>query len=1148
MAVKKKSGRDVKVTEGDGNLHRRGEGLGTGPVGTGGRGENNTGVDPEQAKAQAAAAEKAAKEKAAGVKPSGAGVRPSGQGAKPGQGQSAADDANDRGLLDDLVSISGMAGGQQQSQPQQSGGVDLSSLLGGGQQQQQQSSGLSGLASLLGGGQQQQQQSQQGSGLSGLADLLGGGQQQQQQSQQGSGLSGLADLLGGGQQQSQQQSQQGSGLSGLADLLGGGQQQQSQQQPQQGSGLSGLADLLGGGSQQQSSGGTGGSAGSGGSGGGTPVTNLFGGGSSGSSGSSGGGKKMSLLKLILFIVAAIIIISLLSKMCNSGTPQYGDDSQNLPVANDTSATPAQTQTQPAQTQPAQTETQTQQAESGSEAYTLPDETIPVDPDATYYSDDIQSILAALLSGSGSGSFTGISEAAGTTNTNPNPSTPVSTAYNTWDQESVNTNTLNTAVSTDPVVRAKYTKLKGNGQDQVTIMVYMCGTDLESKYGCGTKDMQEMLSARFGENVRILIYTGGCKKWNNKVMSNSVNQIYLIQNQQLYQLEKDMGQKSMVDPATLTEFIKYCAAKYPANRNMLIFWDHGGGSVSGYGYDEKYARSGSMSLAGVNTALANAGVQFDMVGFDACLMATAETALMLDKYCDYMVASEESEPGIGWYYTDWLTALGNNTSISTPELGKTIVDSFVNVCASKARGQSATLSVVDVAEFAGTVPTALANFSKSTTELIKNNNYQSVSKARSATREFAQSSRIDQIDLVDFLNKLGTDEAKALRQAVLGAVKYNKTSNDMTNCYGVSIFFPYRSARTVDAAVATYNKIGLGDDYSKCIQEFAAMECSGSAASFGNSGAGSLLDLLGGGQNTSSSYPSSGGISDLLGALLGGGDFSGAGLSGLDSGNTGFFTGRALTLDQTAEFIFEHQFDPGYLNWVEDGDDYVIRMPLDNWEMVTDIAMSMYYNDGEGYIDLGVDNVYEFDDHGNLLAPSAEEVTWLSIGGQGVAYYYLDSFSDGENFAVHGYVPAFLNGERVRLMLTFDNEHPAGTIAGAIPVYDLEETDQVAKNLTAEADDEAAEPFEVFDSEGEALDAFASDEELVALKEGDTLDFICDYYTYEGEYQDTFYLGDTITYTPDIEIANFVIETGRANMMYRFTDIYNQVYWSEALLN
>ena len=126
---------------------------------------------------------------------------------------------------------------------------------------------------------------------------------------------------------------------------------------------------------------------------------------------------------------------------------------------------------------------------------------------------------------------------------------------------------------------------------------------------------------------------------------------------------------MTKPDTLTGFIQWCNQNYPANRRELIFWDHGGGSISGYGYDEKNPGSGSMTLSGINQALKNAGVTFDFIGFDACLMATVETALMLDDYADYMIASEETEPGVGWYYTNWLTELSADPSMSTLEIGK-----------------------------------------------------------------------------------------------------------------------------------------------------------------------------------------------------------------------------------------------------------------------------------------------------------------------------------------------------------------------------------------------------------------------------------------------------------------------------------------------
>ncbi|MCR4647098.1 MAG: peptidase C11, partial [Oscillospiraceae bacterium] len=217
-------------------------------------------------------------------------------------------------------------------------------------------------------------------------------------------------------------------------------------------------------------------------------------------------------------------------------------------------------------------------------------------------------------------------------------------------------------------RNKYTTIAGNGQDNVTIMVYMCGTDLESKHGMASSDLSEMASANLGSNVNIIAYTGGCSKWKTSGISNTTNQIYQVKDGGLKCLVKDDGEKSMTEPATLSGFIQYCSTNFPANRYELIMWDHGGGSVSGYGYDEKFKNKGSMNLAGIRTALRNGGVKFDFIGFDACLMATAETALMLNEFGDYMIASEETEPGIGWYYPNWLNKLGQNPSMSTLDIG------------------------------------------------------------------------------------------------------------------------------------------------------------------------------------------------------------------------------------------------------------------------------------------------------------------------------------------------------------------------------------------------------------------------------------------------------------------------------------------------
>lgn len=661
-------------------------------------------------------------------------------------------------------------------------------------------------------------------------------------------------------------------------------------------------------------------------------------------------------------------------------------------------------------------------------------------------------------------------------------------------------------------REKYTNVLGNNKDSVTVMIYICGTDLESKHGMASSDIQEMAAAKFGDNVNVILYTGGCKQWKINGISNKVHQIYQIKDGELIRLEDDMGKSAMTEPENLTEFIKYCKTNFPANRNNLIMWDHGGGSVSGYGYDETNAFGGSMDLAEIDKALTNAGVKFDFVGFDACLMATAETALMLNDHADYMIASEETEPGIGWYYTNWLSKLGSNTSMPTVEIGKNIIDDFVDTCAKKCRGQKTTLSIIDLAEFSNTVPEKLNSFAQSISTKLTNKEYKEVSDARYTTREFAVSSKIDQVDLAHLALNMDNSEGKALSDAIQNAVKYNRTSSDINNAYGVSIYFPYRKTSSVDTACNTYNKIGMDSEYSQCIKQFASLETTGQISAGGTSSpVPSLLDMLG------SATGSSGGSADMIGQLLGAflGSTSDRSIAGLDSSNTAYMNDTALSADETAEYISANYFDPTNLVWEKNSSgEYIMELPESQWELVHTLDKNLFYDDGTGYVDMGLDNVYTFDDDGNLIADTDD--TWVAIDGQPVAYYHTDTTEFGDDkYSISGYVPAYLNDERVNLIIVFDSENPNGYIAGASTDYVNSETDTVAKNM-------------------------------IELEAGDTLDFICDYYTYDGTYSDSYYLGEQMIVSDNMEISNVSVGDGNLKISYCFTDIYNQVYWTESI--
>ena len=573
---------------------------------------------------------------------------------------------------------------------------------------------------------------------------------------------------------------------------------------------------------------------------------------------------------------------------------------------------------------------------------------------------------------------------------------------------------------------------------------------------------------------------------------------------------------MTNPDNLASYIQFCAKNFPADRYELILWDHGGGSVSGYGYDEKYVNSGSMTLSGIQKALNKGGVKFDFIGFDACLMATAETALMLDEYADYMIASEETEPGIGWYYTDWLTKLGRNTSMPTLDIGQQIVDSFVTACSRKCQGQKTTLAVIDLAELGNTVPDKLNSFSKAVSAAISDKNYQQISQARNQAREFAANTKIDQVDLVHLAENTGLKEGKELAKVIRGAVKYNRTSLNMSNAYGLSIYFPYRSsAKYVDSMSRTYNEIGMDSDYTTCIRQFASLQVSGQAA---GGGTGNPYNSLFGDYAGEFTGLDSTGTDELIGALLSGflgGDYRS--ITGMSKDGDSFLSDSALSAEDTQKYLTENHFDATQLAWaVEDGKEK-IRLDQKQWDLVADLELNTFADTGDGYANLGRDTIYEFDEEGSLIADAGKY--WISINNQPVAYFHMDTMDDGTDYSVTGRVPCLLNGELTNLLIVADNENPSGYVAGVMADYSQSE------------------------------DVNVSAKTAIDLQKGDKIEFVCDLYTYDGTYQETYLMGTPIIINEsaaELVINDTPINQNGSVVTYVFTDIYGAEHWTQAL--
>jgi hypothetical protein len=155
---------------------------------------------------------------------------------------------------------------------------------------------------------------------------------------------------------------------------------------------------------------------------------------------------------------------------------------------------------------------------------------------------------------------------------------------------------------------------------------------------------------------------------------------------------DLGEVNMADGAALVDFITWAVGAYPADRHVLILSDHGMGWPGGWTDPAPGGRGDpGIPLAArlgeklylmeldeaLEEALARTGIQgFELVGLDACLMGHLEVFSALAPHARYAVASQETEPALGWAYAGFLAALTENPDIDGAQLGRVIVQSYI----------------------------------------------------------------------------------------------------------------------------------------------------------------------------------------------------------------------------------------------------------------------------------------------------------------------------------------------------------------------------------------------------------------------------------------------------------------------------------------
>ncbi len=353
------------------------------------------------------------------------------------------------------------------------------------------------------------------------------------------------------------------------------------------------------------------------------------------------------------------------------------------------------------------------------------------------------------------------------------------------------------VSDAPGPRSARSSTSPMGEDGTwTVFVYMCGSDLESENGMGGMDMEEMAAASTGENVRFVVETGGANSWENDVSSDQLGR-YVISDGQAELVDSE-DNANMGDSSTLADFLKWGVQNYPAANMGLVLWDHGGGSIGGVCYDEK-SDYDSLRLKELDAALCSVRGQmtepFEFIGLDACLMGTIETANLMSAHANYLVASEETEPGYGWDYTAIGDYLGENPEANGADLGKVICDSFYASCEAVDSQNGATLSVVDLTKI-GQVTSAFDAYAKDIYDMTEQGSeFKGVAREIASADNYGGNNRSEgytnMVDLAGIVaaGKDDSGNAQAVLDAIDSAVVYKKNGSDHPDASGLSSYYP-----------------------------------------------------------------------------------------------------------------------------------------------------------------------------------------------------------------------------------------------------------------------------------------------------------------------------------------------------------------------
>lgn len=321
-------------------------------------------------------------------------------------------------------------------------------------------------------------------------------------------------------------------------------------------------------------------------------------------------------------------------------------------------------------------------------------------------------------------------------------------------------------------------------------------------GFADYNLNQILTSEMPKNLKIVIQTGGSKRWTNTDINPNRSQRYVVDSEGFKRVY-DGPIADMGDAETLEDFLYYCATEQSADHEILLFWNHGG-ATSGVCLDE--ITGNMLSMGDLREAMYTVFGErdydapwFEAVGFDACLMATMEVENIFGGYAKYMYASEETEPGNGWDYTDIIREFRENPATNGARIGKVITDGYVNQCmkssAKSGMVPAVTFSVVDLYRIDEINAAYEALMAKVYGDVVKDpQKLAAVSRAANASIAFGMNyyEVYNELDLKDFMTELNDEypeECEKVIKLLDESIVYDRDGSYLSDSTGLAVFYP-----------------------------------------------------------------------------------------------------------------------------------------------------------------------------------------------------------------------------------------------------------------------------------------------------------------------------------------------------------------------